>query len=102
MSDETPRLHFTMRDISAQTYGKYQFCTLHKDGLWYADIDFDRGKPKRGALPCPDQDTPALTERARAMHAQAAAKMIAEVLSPPRASPPRPSLLARLYRWLCR
>jgi len=63
-------------DISAQTYGKYQFCTKAKDGMWYADDDFTGGagcgKPKRGALPSPSQDTPELTARAREMHTDTA------------------------------
>lgn len=65
-------------DVSAQAFGKYQFCTKGRDGLWYADEDFTFGsgvgKPKPGALPAPHQDTPELTAKARAMHEAAAAQ----------------------------
>ena len=45
-----------LRDISAEVFGKYQYCTMY-DGLWYADCDFENGwgggKPKEGAQPNP-------------------------------------------------
>lgn len=64
-------------DISAQVFGKYQYCTQWKgDGMWYADCDFEHpggfGKPKPGALPSPRQDTPELTAKAKHMHECAA------------------------------
>jgi hypothetical protein len=72
-------------DISAQAFGKYQFCTLNKkDGMWYADADFGSGGgcgPLRaGALPSPRQDTSELTARARAMHEEAAKKITRDAL----------------------
>jgi len=51
-------MKFGWKDISRETFGKYQNCTQY-DGKWYADEDFDRGpgigKPKRGAIPAPDR-----------------------------------------------
>ena len=65
---------FKFTDISAEVYGKYQFCTQNKaDGLFYADSDMVLGRPRKGALPSPHmQDTPELTAKARAMHEAAA------------------------------
>lgn len=34
---------FQIVDISAQVFGKYQFCTKAKDAMWYADADFGSG-----------------------------------------------------------
>lgn len=49
---------FQMRDISAETFGKYQHCTGY-EGVMYADSDFEsgygRGKPKIGAIPSPSE-----------------------------------------------
>ena len=46
-----------MRDISAEVFGKYQFCTKGPDGKWYSDQDFEYGngcgEPKEGAIPSP-------------------------------------------------
>lgn len=43
------------RDISAEVFGKYQFCKLW-EGRWYADCDFDlTGRPKLGAEPKPER-----------------------------------------------
>lgn len=67
-------LHF--RDISAEKFGKYQFCTTNKrDGLAYADCDFRIGGGlKKGALPSPMQDTEEKRERAKQMREKAAQK----------------------------
>lgn len=50
---------YEFEDISAQVFGRYQFCTLAEDGKWYADCDlvFRRGKyyPVKGAVPSPHQ-----------------------------------------------
>ena len=76
MSDKP--IEFKLVDVSAQTYGKYQYTTLWKgDGLWYADSDFTAGggvgEPKKNALPDPrHQDTPALLTKAKSMHEVAA------------------------------
>lgn len=76
--------NLNVEDISAQTYGKYQYCTKARDGMWYADSDFTLGsgcgKPKRGALPCPEQDTPELTKRARKMHEESARKLTESIM----------------------
>lgn len=75
---------FEMKDISSQTYGKYQFCTKAKDGMWYADSDFEHpggfGNPMRGALPAPHQDTPELIAKAKAMHEASARRAVSSVL----------------------
>ncbi len=76
-----PGMSFTMKDISAETYGKYQHCTLAKDGMFYADEDFiGWGRVKKNALPAPHQDTPELTAKAQAMHEKAAAKTTSDAL----------------------
>lgn len=36
-------------DISAQVFGKYQYCTGH-DGHWYSDSDMRFGEPNEGAV----------------------------------------------------
>lgn len=64
-------------DISAQVFGKYQYCTRWKvDGMLYADSDFPRGgfgeAPRKGALPSLRQNTPELCAKAAKMHADAA------------------------------
>jgi hypothetical protein len=41
------------KDISAQTFGKYQNCSMAADGMWYADCDFTWRGLKPGALPSP-------------------------------------------------
>ncbi len=69
---------FHLEDMSAQAFGKYQYCTQNKaDGMWYSDDDFGNGGGcgplRKGALPAPRQDTPELTARAKAMHEAAAA-----------------------------
>jgi len=84
-------IKMTVSDISAQVYGKYQYCTKAKDGMWYADDDFTRGdgfgKPKRGALPNPQQDTPELTERARKIHEDSAKRLTESILPSARSKP---------------
>lgn len=90
-----------VKDISYQVFGKYQYCTQAKDGMFYADSDFDLGfgvgKPKKGSLPSPQQSTAELTEKARAMHEAAAQRVIEDTL--PDATPsPRQSFWRRLFR----
>ncbi|MDB5620859.1 hypothetical protein [Tardiphaga sp.] len=74
-----------MDDTSAQVFGKYQYCTKAKDGMWYADSDFGSGDGcgplKRGALPSPRQDTSELTARAKAIHKASARKATTSVLN---------------------
>lgn len=81
MSDE-PKIRF--EDISAQVFGKYQFCTKAKDGMWYSDQDFEFGAGcgplKKGALPSPRQNTPELTAKARRMHEEAANRAVKNAL----------------------
>lgn len=76
---------WAMRDLSYEVYGKYQFCTMAEDGMWYADVDFEHpggfGKPKKGALPSPRQDTPELTARAKALHEASARSAVNNVLN---------------------
>jgi hypothetical protein len=89
----------TFVDISAQTYGKYQHCTKAKDGMYYADADFELGsgwrKPRPGALPSPSQSTPELTLKARALHEAAARKSVERALAAAR--PKRPSWWRRFF-----
>jgi hypothetical protein len=63
-------MHVQMQDISYQVFGKYVHCTMH-DGLWWSDDDFGHGygvgELNKGAIPCPRQDTPELTERAKSI-----------------------------------
>lgn len=70
-----------IEDVSAEVFGKYQFCTTAKDGLQYSDNDFiypdGVRQLKPGALPSPWQSTPALMVKAREMH-EAAAKDAAD------------------------
>lgn len=48
-----------MKDISRETFGKYQYCTMHY-GLWYSDEDFGDGggcgRLKWGSIPQPGPD----------------------------------------------
>lgn len=46
-------IELEMVDISYETFGKYQYCTMY-EGRWYADSDFVNGKPKKGAIPSPE------------------------------------------------
>jgi len=78
-------------DISAETYGKYQHCTMADDGMFYADSDlqwhFGRYSPKPGALPSPHgQNTPELTAHAHQMHEDAARRLTEIALVRPRKS----------------
>ncbi len=46
-------IEWELIDISAETLGKYQYCTMYQD-RWYADSDFPldgTGMPKNGAIP---------------------------------------------------
>lgn len=81
-------------DISSQTFGKYQHCTMH-NGMYYADSDFELGcrKPKAGALPSPIQSTKKLTLKAQKIHENAANKAIADKFMSFRK--PKPTLLDR-------
>lgn len=73
-------IQFQMDDISASVFGKYQYCTMHSDGLFYADSDFrdgfGGGPLKAGSLSSPSQFTAEASARAKAMH-EAAAKNLA-------------------------
>jgi hypothetical protein len=83
--------NFEMRDMSWETFGKYQFGTKHDDGLWYADSDFVLGKPKKGSLPSPWQDTPEQIALAKRMHEAAALKEASAAINihqAPKYSPP--------------
>lgn len=41
------------KDVSAEVFGKYQYCT-EVDGKYYSDSDFNSfGRLKRGSLPSP-------------------------------------------------
>lgn len=91
MNEKQP---FQMIDISAQTFGKYQHCTMHK-GLWYADADFDVGygvgTPKSGSLPSPWQDTPEKVALARRLHEEAAQAAASRAL--------KAAHQPKVYRW---
>lgn len=86
-------------DLSYQTFGKYQFCTMdEKTGLWFADCDFELGGGlKKGALPSPRQDTPQLKEKAKELHEAAALKMANDALKPDATTPRRMGFFARLF-----
>lgn len=73
-------------DMSEQMFGKYQYCTQHIDGLMYADSDFEYGKLRKGALPSPFQGTKEQSDRAKAMH-EDAAKATASAFLDKRAQP---------------
>ncbi len=91
---------FEMTDISAEVFGKYQCCTMGPDGLWYADGDFplrNGGKPARGALPSPHQDTPEQTAVARDAHRKAADGLLGSVLGD-KADTPLRNWFARAWR----
>lgn len=68
-------MELQMKDISQETYGKYQYCTGGKDGLMYSDDDFEYGAGcgdlKKGALPSPWQSTPELTAKAKVIRDKA-------------------------------
>ncbi len=56
---------WSVTDISGIVYDRYQHCTKDKEtGLWYSDADIAWSGVKPNALPCPQQDTPELTQRA--------------------------------------
>ena len=83
--------------IAPEELGRYADCFMdRRTGLWYASIDADhadpfRPRPRRGALPRPEQDTPSLTARVYAIHQRSARRLMMRHLRP------RPSgLLQRL------
>lgn len=81
---------FVFRDLSAGVFGKYQYCSKgpNTDGLWYADADLGLdGRPRRGALPNPRQDTAEDVARATAMH-EASAKALMDSIFKPDCSVP--------------
>lgn len=83
-----------MRDISAETFGKYQYCTKNKeDGLFYADSDFGWDGLKPGALPAPNQHDPEKTARAQKIIQAHAAKITKRVLR-------SHTLFGRFLNWL--
>ncbi len=102
--------HFHLEDMSAQAFGKYQYCTQNKaDGMWYSDDDFGSGGGcgplRKGALPAPRQDTPELTARAKAMHEAAInndyIRAVTNAIDSAQTTSERPSLLGffrRLFR----
>jgi len=91
-----PIQNMSFKDISAETYGKYQHCTMGPDGLFYADSDFTGGagfgRVKRGALPAPNQDTPEKTAQAMAMHEAAAQRLVHSIGTKPKVITTRETL----------
>ena len=75
-------MKIVMRNVTAQTFGKYSRCTLDgRSGLFYAWEDMIFGKPAPGSLPSPHrQDTPEKLARAKAMHEKAANKVLRKFL----------------------
>ena len=71
-----------------ESLGKYADCFMdRRSGLWYASIDADRSdpfrpKPRRGALPRPEQDTPSLTAQVYGIHQRAARNLMLKHLRP--------------------
>ncbi len=74
--------------IAPEALGKYADCFMdRRTGLWYASIDADRSdpfrpRPRRGALPRPEQDTPAMTARVYGIHQRAARSLMMQHLRP--------------------
>lgn len=77
-----------MHDISAQVFGKYQCCTMAKDGLYYADCDMLGGGVCKGALPAPaymqNPDRRAEVEGLHQLHSEIVANSIIDDLTRPR------------------
>lgn len=71
-----------------EALGKYADCFMdRRTGLWYASTDADhsdpfRPRPRRGALPRPEQDTPAMTARVYGLHQRAARSLMIRHLRP--------------------
>lgn len=87
-------MRIEVQDISHLVLGKYQYCTMARNGMWYADSDFQfgggGGEVKKGALPSPRQDTPELCALAKRMHEMAAAKTFSDAM-------PKRSWWSRLF-----
>lgn len=74
--------------IAPEALGRYADCFMdRRTGLWYASVDADRSdpfrpRPRRGALPRPEQDTPSLTAQVYAIHQRAARQLMMRHLRP--------------------
>jgi hypothetical protein len=71
-----------------EALGRYSDCFMDaRTGLWFASVDADpahpfRPRPRRGALPRPEQDTPTLTAQVYAIHQRAARRLMLRHLRP--------------------